>query len=103
MVKDFATRCNAVSRLYLDLLSAPFLSVTLPKLGIHVTVPARATSTTNLILFYLIVLITLCRSQWRRGLRHELSSLARNTGMVGSNPTQSLDVCLRLFCLSCPV
>jgi hypothetical protein len=26
-----------------------------------------------------------------------------NTGLVGSNPTRSMDVCLRLFCLRCPV
>jgi hypothetical protein len=33
------------------------------------------------------------RSQWQRGLRHELSS------SVGSNPTRSMDVCVRLFCV----
>jgi hypothetical protein len=33
-----------------------------------------------------------------RALRHELSSLARsNAGIVGSNPTQGMDV--RLFCV----
>jgi hypothetical protein len=32
-----------------------------------------------------------CRSQWRRGLS--------NTGNMGSNPTQGMDVCLRLFCV----
>jgi hypothetical protein len=35
-----------------------------------------------------------------RGLRHELSSIARsNAGIVGSNPTQGKDVCVRLFCV----
>jgi hypothetical protein len=41
------------------------------------------------------------RSQWPRGLRHELSSFA---GIVGSNPTQGMDVCVRVysgFRLSC--
>jgi hypothetical protein len=38
-----------------------------------------------------------CRSQWPRGLRHELSSPARNTGIMGSNPTRGMDVCVRLF------
>jgi hypothetical protein len=35
------------------------------------------------------------RSQWLRSLSHELSS---NAGIVGSNPTEGLDVCVRLFC-----
>jgi hypothetical protein len=26
-----------------------------------------------------------------------------NAGIVGSNPIQGMDVCLRLFCLCCPV
>jgi hypothetical protein len=26
-----------------------------------------------------------------------------NTGIVGSNPARGMDVCLRLFCLCCPV
>jgi hypothetical protein len=34
------------------------------------------------------------RSQWPRGLRHEPSSLA---GMVGSNPTQGMDVCTCVY------
>jgi hypothetical protein len=37
-----------------------------------------------------------CRSQWPRGLRS-------NTGIVGSNPTWGMDVCVRLLCLCCPV
>jgi hypothetical protein len=43
-----------------------------------------------------------CRSQRPRTLRRELSSPAQ-TGIVGSNPTRSMDVCVRLFCLCCPV
>jgi hypothetical protein len=34
---------------------------------------------------------------WPRGLRHELSSPARTLGIVGSNPTGGMDVCVRLF------
>jgi hypothetical protein len=34
------------------------------------------------------------RSQWPRGLRHELSSPAHNTEIVGSNPTGGMDVCV---------
>jgi hypothetical protein len=26
-----------------------------------------------------------------------------NTGIVGSNPARGMDVCMRLFCLYCPV
>jgi hypothetical protein len=37
--------------------------------------------------------IVLYRSQWPRGVRHELSS---NTGIVGSNLTRCMDVCVRL-------
>jgi hypothetical protein len=39
-------------------------------------------------------------SQWPRGLRHKPSSLIvhSNTGIVRSNPTRGLDVCVRLFC-----
>jgi hypothetical protein len=33
-------------------------------------------------------------SQWPRGLRYELSSLA---GIVGSNPTQGMDVCACVY------
>jgi hypothetical protein len=35
------------------------------------------------------------RSQWPRGLRHELPSLART---LGSNPTHGMDVCVSLIC-----
>jgi hypothetical protein len=34
-----------------------------------------------------------------RGLRHEPSSLARTLGIMGSNPTQGMDVYRRLFCI----
>jgi hypothetical protein len=37
------------------------------------------------------------RSQWPRGLRHELSLTRSNTGVIGSNPTQGMDVYVRLF------
>jgi hypothetical protein len=42
-----------------------------------------------------------CRSQWPRGLGHELSSSA---GIVRSNPTQGMGVCMcvySVFVLSC--
>jgi hypothetical protein len=41
--------------------------------------------------------IILFWSQWSHGLRHELSSLDR-TLIVGSNPTQGIDVCICLLC-----
>jgi hypothetical protein len=44
-----------------------------------------------------------CRSQWPRGLRHELSSLARTLGLWVRIPLKRMDVCVRLFCLCCPV
>jgi hypothetical protein len=37
------------------------------------------------------------RSQWPRGLRHELSSPIRTLGIVGSNPTRGMYVCVLLF------
>jgi hypothetical protein len=37
------------------------------------------------------------RSQWPRCLRHEPLFAPSNTGIVGSNPTQGMDVCVRLF------
>jgi hypothetical protein len=43
------------------------------------------------------ILFLRCRSQWPRGLRYELSSLARsNTGILGSNLAQGMDVCVVL-------
>jgi hypothetical protein len=35
----------------------------------------------------------------RAVLRHEPSSPARTLGIVGSNPTRGMDVCVRLFCV----
>jgi hypothetical protein len=43
-----------------------------------------------------IVGVWKCRSQWPRGLRRELSLLA---AFLGSNPTQGMDACVRLFCV----
>jgi hypothetical protein len=41
-----------------------------------------------------------CRSQWPRGLRHEIFLL--NTGIVCSNPATGMDVCVySVFVLSC--
>jgi hypothetical protein len=46
------------------------------------------------------VMCKIFRSEWPRGLRHEMSSPARSkVGIAGSNPTQSMDVCLCLFCV----
>jgi hypothetical protein len=45
---------------------------------------------------YSIHIVDLYRSQWPRNLRHELSS---NVGIVGSNSTQGMDVCMCLFCV----
>jgi hypothetical protein len=39
------------------------------------------------------------QSQWPRGLSHELSNAPSNTGIVPSNPTRSMDVYARLFCV----
>jgi hypothetical protein len=35
-------------------------------------------------------------SQWPRGLRHELSS---NAGIMGTNPTRGMDVCVHSVCV----
>jgi hypothetical protein len=42
---------------------------------------------------------TKSRSQWPRGLRQERVFASLNTGVVDSNPTQGMDVFLRLFCV----
>jgi hypothetical protein len=55
---------------------------------INMTLILRITSDTNTLLIILISSSEQSRSQRLRGLRHELSLLAR-----------SLDVCLRLFCV----
>jgi hypothetical protein len=36
-------------------------------------------------------------SQWPHGLRHELSLPAQNTGIMDSNPTQGMDVCVCIY------
>jgi hypothetical protein len=47
-------------------------------------------------MFVSILLAWLCttfrRSQWPHRLRRE-------TGIVGSNPTRGMDICVRLFCV----
>jgi hypothetical protein len=40
-----------------------------------------------------------CRSQCPRGLRYEPAFARSNSGIVGSNPTRDMDVCVRLFCV----
>jgi hypothetical protein len=42
-----------------------------------------------------------CRSQWPRGLKHELSSLARTLGSWVRIPLRAwmFGVCMRLFCV----
>jgi hypothetical protein len=42
--------------------------------------------------------VNLSRSQRPRGVRHE-PSCPPNTGIVGSNPTQGMDFCVRFFCV----
>jgi hypothetical protein len=42
--------------------------------------------------------ISSCRFQWPRGLRHDVSSLSRTLESF-SNPTQDMDVCVHLFCV----
>jgi hypothetical protein len=66
-------------------------------------VAANLLSSNNLSFFYLFMLSTwsLClyassQSQWSRGQRYELSL---PTGIVGSNPTQGMDVCM--VCIYC--
>jgi hypothetical protein len=43
-----------------------------------------------------VQLNAICPSQWSRSLRHEMSS---NAGIVGSNPTQGMDVCVYSVCI----
>jgi hypothetical protein len=38
-------------------------------------------------------------TQWQRGLRHESVFAGSNTGIVSSKLTQSMDFCVRLFCV----
>jgi hypothetical protein len=46
----------------------------------------------------------MCRSQWPRGLRHELSSLARTLGSWVRIPLKIwMSVCAFILCLCCPV
>jgi hypothetical protein len=46
----------------------------------------------------------MCRSQWPRGLRHELSSLARTLGSWVRNPLKAwMSVCAFIMCLCCPL
>jgi hypothetical protein len=45
------------------------------------------------------VIILESRSERPRGLRHELSFAHSNTGIMGSNPTWGIDVCVSLFCV----
>jgi hypothetical protein len=45
----------------------------------------------GLLSIYYLTLRFHCRSQWPRSLRHDLSSPA---GIVGSNPTRGMDVCV---------
>jgi hypothetical protein len=47
---------------------------------------------------FVFTILDPCWSQWPRGLRSSTSSNAR---IVGSNPTQGMDVCVRLFCVLC--
>jgi hypothetical protein len=46
----------------------------------------------------MIHVYTSSRSRWSRGLRHKLPSLSK-AEIVGSNPIQGMDVCVRLFCV----
>jgi hypothetical protein len=40
-----------------------------------------------------------CGSTWPRGLQQWTVFARSNAGIVGSNPTPGMDVCLRLFCV----
>jgi hypothetical protein len=51
---------------------------------------------THCYLYFTIRLILNGRSQWPRGLRHELFARS-DTGIVGSNPTQGMDVCVCVY------
>jgi hypothetical protein len=46
----------------------------------------------------ILVLLPYCRSQWPRGKARTVF-IRSNTGVVVSNLTQGIDVCLRLFCV----
>jgi hypothetical protein len=39
------------------------------------------------------------RSQWPPVLRHATVFAHSNSGIMGSNPTQAMNVCVRLFCV----
>jgi hypothetical protein len=56
--------------------------------------PVVCLSPSRKIIWMLLLLSS--RSQWPRGLRHEMSSLA---GVVGSNLTRGMGVCIHLFCV----
>jgi hypothetical protein len=50
------------------------------------------------------IYIYICRSQWPRGLRHELSSLARKLGSCVRIPFKAwMSVYAFIPCLCCPV
>jgi hypothetical protein len=60
----------------------------------------HALLTSLLTLLFSLAMGTSCerRSQWPRVLSHELFARS-NTGLVGSNPTQVMDACVRSFCV----
>jgi hypothetical protein len=57
------------------------------------------------ILYFILLRIYFrCRSQWPRGLRHELSSLARTLELWVRMPLMvMMSVCAFILCLCCPV
>jgi hypothetical protein len=49
--------------------------------------------------YFRVQYYVISRSQWPRGLRHELSTAARTPGSWVQNSTPVMDVCIHLFCL----
>jgi hypothetical protein len=50
------------------------------------------------IYIYIAVVLLTCRSHWPRGVSRTVFGRS-DAGIVGSNPTQGMDVCVRLFCV----
>jgi hypothetical protein len=60
-------------------------------------------TSSDVLWIYRLCMHRFCWSRWPRGLRHELSFVRSNTGVVGSNTTQGIEfICVySMFVLSC--
>jgi hypothetical protein len=57
----------------------------------------------HVVVVVVVVVVKISGSQWHSGSIVCTASYQLNTGIVGSNPVWSMDVCLRFFCVSCVV